>query len=156
MCTRQGTAGSNPALSENKRVGEVLHPGKQIQTALQGAVFLCVYFLIFENIVRINAGFCAAFFVIALFVLRLRAFRVFFASFIAALLRCVRFLCCAACVFSAFCLCGKSREGKRGAPGQKDNAGETTMGLSPPLVLSGQMRAAGYTHDPRFLSGVLK
>ena len=29
------------------------------------------------------------------------------------------------------------------------------MGLSP-LVLSGQMSAAGYTHDPRFLSGVLK
>ena len=31
-----------------------------------------------------------------------------------------------------FCVrCGTSREGKRGAPSQKDNAGKTTMGLFP-------------------------
>ena len=52
-------------------------------------------------------------------------------------------------VFRIFLRCGKSRKGKRGASIQKCR--ENDHG-SFPLVLSGQRRVAGRTHDPRFLS----
>ena len=52
-------------------------------------------------------------------------------------------------VFRVFLRCGKSRKGKRGASIQKCR--ENDHG-SVPLLILGQMSAAGCTHDPRFLS----
>ena len=52
-------------------------------------------------------------------------------------------------VFRIFLRCGKSRKGKRGASIQKCR--ENDHGSFPLLIL-GQMSAAGCTHDPRFLS----
>ena len=52
-----------------------------------------------------------------------------------------------ACVFSAFCLFAGRVVKEKGEP-----RGENDHG-SFPIVLSGQMSAAGCTHDPRFPSG---